>query len=344
MARSLMVAGAAAFLVLGQAHAARAQDPAAFYAGKQITIGVASSPGGGYDIYARTLVRHYSKHIPGNPNLAIQYVPGGGGIVVANQLFNASRRDGTYIALLASSTFLLAALGDRNTTFKNLEFTYIGNMNEEADTCSVWHTAGIKDTADFLSREVILGTAGPASNSHSFPLGMNGVLGSKFKLIPGYSGASTTRTAAMEKGELQAACGIFVSTLNSQFAKPLADGHLRVVLQMGLSRHPAYKDIPNALELAPNEAGKQALTLLFAQLALGRPFIAPPGIPADRAKALADAFAKTMEDPDFKADAAKLRIETRWFGPERIRELMKAMEDAPEPVKADVRKILGIAN
>ena len=329
-------------LLLALATPALAQDPAAFYAGKQITLGIASSPGGGYDIYARTLVRHYSRHIPGNPSIAIQYVPGGGGIVVANQMFNAARKDGTAIALLASSTFLLAALGDKNTTFKNLEFTYIGNMNEEADTCSVWHTTGIKDAKEFLSREVVIGTAGPASNSHTFPMGMNAVLGAKLKLIPGYTGASTTRTSAMEKGELQGTCGIFVSTLNSQFAKQLADGQMRVVLQMGLSRHPAYKEVPNALELAPDEKGKQALTLLFAQLALGRPFIAPPGIPADRAKALADGFAATMKDPELLADAEKLRIETRWFGPERIRELMLAMENAPEAVKSDVRRLLNM--
>ena len=245
--RSILVAGA---VIAGST--SYAQDPASFYAGKTITIGVASSPGGGYDIYARTLVRHFAKHIPGNPNLAIQYMPGGGGIVVANWLFEAARRDGTQIALLASSTFLLAALGDRNTRFKNLGFTYIGNMNEEADTCSAWHTTGVATAKDFLSREVVIGTAGPSSNSHTFPLGMNSVLGAKLKLIAGYAGASTTRTAAMEKGELQGTCGIFVSTLNSQFRPLLDAGQLKVVLQMGLTRHPAYKDVPNALELAPS--------------------------------------------------------------------------------------------
>ena len=342
MAKTIFAAGAATMFMLTMTHSAHAQDPAAFYAGKSLNLGIASSPGGGYDIYARTLARYYSKHIPGNPGINIQYMPGGGGLVVANFMYNAARKDGTAIALLASSTFLLAALGDKSTTFKNLGFTFIGNMNEESDTCSVWHTSGIKDAKDFLSREVIIGTAGPSSNSHTFPLGMNTVLGAKLKLVAGYSGASTTRTSAMEKGELQATCGIFVSTLTSQFAQQLANGQMKVVLQMGMSRHPAYKDIPNALELAPNESGRAALQLLFAQLALGRPFIAPPGIPADRAKALTDGFAAAMNDPELQAEAARIKIETRWFGAERMRELMQAMEDAPEAVKNDVRKLLGI--
>jgi tripartite-type tricarboxylate transporter receptor subunit TctC len=322
----------------------QAQDHAAFYADKTISFIVASGPGGGYDMYARMLTRHFGRHIPGNPSFAVQYLPGGGGIVAANNLYGLSRRDGTAMGLLASSTFLLAAIGDQHTKFENLKFTFIGNMNEEADTCSVWRTTGIRSVDDLKSREVIIGTAGVGSNSHTFPLGMNAVIGTRFKTIPGYSGGAQVRTTAMERGELHGSCGIFVSTLGAQFGQPLAEGKLSVVLQMGLSRHPKYKDVPNALELAPDEAGRQALELLFAQLALGRPILAPPDVPKPRAELLSKAFADTMRDPQFLAEAEKASVETRWFAGERMRDVMLQMEQAAPATKQRVRAILDQQN
>ncbi len=319
---------------------ASADAVADFFAGKTISMIVASGPGGGYDLYARTLVRHYPRLIPGSPSMVIQYVPGGGGIVAANNVYSLARRDGTGMGMLASSTFLLAAVGDPNTKFDNLKFTFIGNMNEEVDTCSVWHTTGIRSAEDLKKREVIIGTAGPGSNSQTFPLGMNSVLGMRFKAIAGYQGGAQIRTTAMERGELQGTCGIFVSTLNAQFAQQLSDGHLRVVLQMGLSRHPAYKDVPNALEMATDPNGRASLELLFAQLALGRPILGPPDIPADRAAALQKAFDATMDDPQFRSEAEKTRVELRWFGAARMKEVMERMEAAPKAVKEDVRKLL----
>jgi tripartite-type tricarboxylate transporter receptor subunit TctC len=322
--------------------AAKADEVAQFYAGKTISVIVASGPGGGYDLYARFLVRHYSKYLPGNPGFAIQYVPGGGGIVAANNVAGLARRDGTAIGLLASSTFVLAAVGDSQTKFENLKFTFVGNMNEEVDTCSAWHTSGFKSIDDIKQREAIFGTAGVGSNSHTFPLAMNELLGTKFKLIPGYSGGAHVRTTAMERKELDGSCGIFVSTLGAQFKAPLANNELKVVLQMGLSRHPLYKDVPNALELAPNESARSVLELLFAQLAVGRPIVAPPDVPKARAEALQQAFDKTMSDPQMQADAAKTGVELRWFGSSRMKDEMLKMENAPASVKSDVRRILNV--
>jgi len=148
----------------------------------------------------------------------------------------------------------------------------------------------------------------------------------------------------MERGELFGSCGIFVSTLGAQFGQPLAEGKLSVVLQMGLSRHPKYKDVPNALELARDDAGRQSLELLFAQLVLGRPVLAPPEVPKERADVLSKAFEATMRDPQFQADAEKVSVETRWFGPERMREVMQQMENAPASVKQRVRAMLDQQN
>ena len=317
-----------------------AQDVAAFYADKTINFTVAAGAGGGYDLYARTLARHMSRHIPGNPAFAIQYMPGGGGIVAANNLYGVARRDGTAIAILASSTFLASSLGDPQTKFENLKFTLVGNMNEEVDTCSVWRTTGIRDINDLKSRDVVIGTTGVGSNSHTFPLGMNNVIGTKFKPILGYPGVG--RINSMESGEIDGACGIFVSTLATQFATQIACGQLRVVVQMGLSRHPDFSNVPNALELASNEEGRLTLELLFAQLALGRPILAPPDLPTERAKALTDAFDKTMADPQFQQEASNINLELRWFNASRMKDVMIKMAAAPAKVKAAVRDVLGM--
>ena len=317
------------------------QEVEQFYAGKSITMAVPSGPGGGYDTYARTLARHYSNHIPGHPQIVVQNVPAGGGMVAANNTFNISPKDGTALALLASSSLLVGALGEPQARFNNLKFTLIGNLSEESDTCAVWHTAGVKDTQDFLSREMMIGGEGSGSNSQTFPVVMNEVLGAKLKVISGYSGTQL-RAAAMERGELQGACGIFVSTMNAIFQRQLKEGTIRVILQMGLSRNPMYPDVPNALELAKDAEGRAVLTLMFAQLALGRPVVGPPDMPKARAEALVKAFAETMVDPEYLADAALMKLDNRWFGPARMEEVLRQIDAADEPTKARVRKILNI--
>lgn len=332
-----VVMGAAA---LTPASLAQAQD-AGFYAGKTITLAVPSGPGGGYDTYARTMARHYPKHIAGKPQIVVQNTPGGGGLVAANNLYNLAPRDGTALAVLASSSFLVAALGEKLAKFENLKFTPIGNMSEESDTCSVWHRSGIEGTQDIFTKEVVVGSEGIGSNSQTFPLAMNDVLGAKFKIIPGYQGTQL-RAAAMERGELHGACGIFVSTLNALFDRQLKEGTWRVVLQMGLSRNPSFPNVPNALELAKDPEAKATLTTMFAQLALGRPLYGPPGVPQETAAVLAKAFAATMEDPEYIAEAEKLRLDRRWFGPQRMNEIMREMDSASPPVKARLRKILNI--
>ena len=328
-------------LITAIAPQALAQDVAKFYAGKTITLAVPSGPGGGYDTYGRTFARTFSKHIPGNPSIVVQNVTGGGGMVAANNLFNVSPRDGTALALLASSSLLVSAMGERLARFDNVKFTPIGNLSEESDTCAVWRTSNIRNAKDFLSREVALGGEGIGSNSQTFPMMMNQVLGGKLKVIPGYGGTQQ-RFTAMERGELEGACGIFVSTVKALFERQIEDGTLRIVLQMGLSRHPDFPAIPNALELAPDASGRADLSLMFAQLELGRPVFAPPGMPHDRAEALVSAFADTMKDPEYIADTARMKIDRRWFGPERIMAVLHRMTEAPEDVKGRVRKVLNI--
>lgn len=333
----IRLGSAVAALLVAAAGTSVGQTPADFYRGKTLTFGVGSGPGGGYDAYSRLLTRHYGKYVPGNPSVILQHIPAAGGMVAANTTFGVVPKDGTYVTMIPSSVLLDGVLGSTAAKFDVLRFTPIGNMNEEADTCSVWHTAGFETAQDFFVREAIIGTAGPASNSHTFPLAMNAVLGTKFKLIAGYGGGSALRINAMEKGELHGACGIFVSTVLSQFGQQVRDGKLRVLLQMGVGRHPAFPDAPNAVELAKTDEQRLMLTLFFEQLALGRAVFGPPDMPADRARALADAFAATMQDETFLAEARRASLEMRWFGPERMAEIVRRMVATPATVKAKAR-------
>jgi tripartite-type tricarboxylate transporter receptor subunit TctC len=304
-------------------------------------VTVAGGAGGGYDAYARTLARFMPKYIPGHPAIVVQNLSGGGGMIAANQIYDVANKDGTALSMLQSSTFLVGALGDRNVKFDDMKFTFIGNMNQEVDTCSVWHTTGIKDAQSFLHGGVILGTTGPGSNGQTFPMAMMDALGANFKLVAGYS-EGAARILAMQRGELQATCGTFVSTLHSQLQKWVDDGELRVLLQMALERHPSLKDVPDALELARDDASRQELSVLFSQLALGRPLVGPPGLPPDRAAALTQAFEKTMADPDFLQAAGQAKLEMRWFGPERMKQVMAGMMTTTADVRGRLRRVLGV--
>lgn len=317
---------------------AQAQSLQDFYRGKTVTVGIGSGPGGGYDAYGRLLVRHYGRFLPGAPSVILQHIPAAGGMVAANNTYSVVAKDGTYITMIPSSVLLDGVLGSESAKFDAERFMPIGNMNEEADTCSVWHTTGFNSAKDFFVKEAIIGTAGPASNSHTFPLVMNAVLGTKFKLIAGYGGGSALRINAMEKGELHGACDIFVSTVLSQFGQQVQNGNLKVLLQMGIGRHPAFPDAPNAIEFAKSDEDKQMLNLFFGQLALGRALFGPPEIPADRARALSEAFAATMQDAEFQAEAKKLSLETRWFGPDRMREIVRQMAATPAAIRTKARE------
>lgn len=328
---------AAVAIGAGNAHG---EDPAAFYSGKSMTMIVGTDAGGGYDLYGRLLVRHLRKYIPGQPSITVQNMPGAGGLLAVNHVFNAARRDGTAIAMVPASNLLDGVLGNPNAKFDLAGFTPIGNMNAENDNCIVWQGRGVATTADLFSKDVITGATGQASNSYIYPALMNAVIGTKFKLISGYPG--TERIRIMEKGELDAACGVFTSTLMTQLGSYLRDGHIKVPLQMGLSRHPSFADVPNAVELAKTDDDRRVLVLAFSPLEMGRPVLAPPQLPPDRSTALQTAFAASMADPALVAEAAKAEIELRWFGAQRLAEIFAEMAATPDTVKNRTRALLQV--
>jgi tripartite-type tricarboxylate transporter receptor subunit TctC len=276
--------------------------------GRKITLGIPSSPGGAYDGYSRLLARHIGRHLPGTPTVIAQNVPAGGGLVLMNQLFNLSPRDGTYFAMVRASTLYEEVYGNSAAKFEGRKLTWLGNLNADRDTCVTWYTSGIKSFADLYNREAIVGSAGAGAMSASMPVIYNEFLGTKFKVILGYRG-TPERILAMEKGELQANCGLTTVSLRTTGGQNFTDGKIVVLAQAGMTKDPAFPDVPNILDEAKTPEARQALEFVFLQMELGRPYAAPPSLPAEAATRLRIAFMATTRDPEFLAEAGKLQLD-----------------------------------
>ncbi|HTI87799.1 MAG TPA: tripartite tricarboxylate transporter substrate-binding protein [Alphaproteobacteria bacterium] len=295
-------------LIVQSACLAVASAEEADTSGRKIILGIPSSPGGAYDGYSRLLTRHISRHLSGNPTVIAQNVPAGGGLVLVNQLFNTAPRDGTYFAMVRTSTLYEEVYGNSAVKFEGRKLTWLGNLNADRDTCVTWHTSGINSFADLYTREAVVGSAGAGAMSASMPLIYNEFLGTKFKVILGYRG-TPERILAMEKGELQANCGLTTVSLRTTGGQNFTDGKIRVLVQAGLTPDPAFPDVPNILDEAKTPEARQALEFVFLQMELGRPYAAPPSLPPEAAQRLRTAFMATTRDAEFLAEAKKLQLD-----------------------------------
>jgi tripartite-type tricarboxylate transporter receptor subunit TctC len=287
---------------------AGAQSPAEFYKGKNVDLYIGYSVGGGYDLYARMLAKHMGKHIPGNPNVVAKNMEGAGSLRLANWLYNVAPKDGTAFGTIGRGTGFDPLLGHKAAQFDATKFTWIGSANNEVSVCVAWHTSGITKFDDLFGRELIVGGTGPAADTDQFPKVVNGVLGTKMRVIAGYPGGNDVGLA-MERGEVQGRCGWSWSSVRSTQQKWLDDKKVHVLVQLALDKHPELPDVPLIMDLAKSDEQKQVLKLIFARQVMGRPFLAPPGVPKDRAEALRKAFMDTMQDRDFLAESEKAQLE-----------------------------------
>jgi tripartite-type tricarboxylate transporter receptor subunit TctC len=289
--------------------AAQADDAESFYAAhRTITLGSPSSAGGGYDTYVRLLARHLAKHIPGAPTIVVQNIPAGGGMSVANMVYNTAAKDGTFLGLVRGPVLQEQILGNKTALFDGRRFAWIGNMDTDYDTCLVWAATGIRSVKDFYMRDVIVGSSGSGANSTLFPTIYNQLLGTRLKVIAGYPG-TPSRIVAMEQGELQGACGISTSTIRSTLDQVYRQGKIRVIVQAGIGKDPGFPDVPNIIEEAKSPEARESLGFLMEGLELGRPFAVAPETPADRVALLRRAFSSTMADPELVAEAKKLQLD-----------------------------------
>ena len=305
--RAIAAALIAVFVCVNSDGGAMAQNSEAFYRANKLTLGASSNVGGSYDAYMRLLARHMARHIPGTPAIVVQNVPAGGGMVLANMIYNTAAKDGSYIGVLHGTTLQEEVLGSPAVRFEGRRFAWIGNMMSDVDTCVMAASSGIKSAADFFTREVVVGATGTAAQGYSFPIIYNAILGTKFKVIAGYPG-TPERVLAMERGELQGACGITTTSFGSILERQAKEGKVIMVAQAGGRKDAAYPHVPNMLDFAKTEEDRHAMQFVFSPLDLGRPLAAPPETPPERLAILRRAFDATMKDAEFLDEAAKLKM------------------------------------
>src|SRR3954469_5264090 len=301
-----VVAAVFAVLAIATVHA---QSPADFYKGKNVDLMIGYSVGGGYDVYARLIARHMGKHIPGNPTVTPKNMEGAGSLRLANWLYNVAPKDGTVFGTIGRGTGFDPLLGHKQAQFDGNKFTWIGSANDEVSVCVSWNKPGnVTKFEELYSKQLTVGGTGAAADTDQFPRILNNVLGTKMKIVTGYPGGNDVNLA-LERGEVDGRCGWSWSSVESTRANWVKEKKINILVQLALQKHPDLPDVPLVTEQAKNEEQKQILTLIFARQALGRPYLAPPGVPQDRVDALRQGFMDTMKDKEFLAEAEKAQLE-----------------------------------
>jgi tripartite-type tricarboxylate transporter receptor subunit TctC len=330
---SAVIAGVA---IVG-ATPAKAQSVESFYNGKSLRFIVPSGAGGGYDAYGRLLARHLGNHIPGHPRIVVENMPGASGVVGTNWLYNIAPRDGTVIGSTYNTLLAEPLLGNTATKFDPTKFEWIGSMNTQYNSCAVWHTSSIKTIEDAMKREVRVSTTGLAGNSAKTPLMLNTLLGTKFKVIAGYT--TTGMRLAVERGEVEGICGLSYDTYAAANPEWLIDKKVRFILQTGSKPVKALPDVPLLINYVKDPMQRAALKVLDVNEEVGRPHMLPPGVPDYLVKALRTAFNETMRDPKFLEDAGRMRIEPEPMTGEEMEAQIKEAYAAPKDVVAVAAKL-----
>jgi len=315
-------------LAILAASAALAETPAEFFRGKTIDLYIAYSAGGAYDLYARIIARHIGKHIPGNPTVVPKNMEGAGGLRLANFLYNAAPRDGTAVGATSRSAAFEPMLGNKGAQYDASKFTWIGSANDEVGVCVSWHTSGITRFDDLMTKEMTVGSTGFGDDTYQFPRFVNNVLGTKMKIIPGYPGGNDV-SIALERGEVAGRCGWSWSAVRTTRMSWVTEKKINLLMQFSLAKHAELPDVPLIMERARTDEQRAMFRFIFARQVMGRPYQGPPGIPADRLRALQKAFMDTMADKEFLAEADKGQFEIRPVAGETIEQLVADVLKTP---------------
>ena len=330
---------ALAALVNGFSAPSRADDAEAFYRGKTIDLYVGFFVGAGYDQRGRLLARYMGKYIPGNPNIVVKNMEGAGGLKLGNWLKNTAPRDGTVFGMIGRGAGFDALFGNTAATFTGLELNWIGTPSSETNICAVVASSGVNRFEDALDKRVIVGSVA-GGDSGELPALMNAVFGTKFDVIGGYK-VSGDVSLAIERGEVQGRCGWSWSSIKNTHQAWVDDKRLNLLLQFGFAKHPQLPHVPLVLDIAKDDKQRQLLKLVIARQLFGWPFVAPPGVPADKVAVLRKAFMDTMQDKDFIADAAKQKIEVEPVGGEELQRLIVELYATSPDMVAEAKRMSG---
>lgn len=325
-------------VILAGATSAAAQDVASFYKGKTVRIVVGFTPGGGYDVYARSLARHYGRYIPGNPTVVVQNMPGAASLKSVQYLTAGAPTDGTLITTFNAGLLTQSLTSPDKVNVKFLDYAWIGNVSEDFRVCFTWNGTGIKNWQDFLARDkVTYGNTGVGTSAYIDDRMLTDLFGVKLRTVMGYPGSADKRVA-IERGELDGDCGSWTSMPEDW----LRDNKVTMLVRFSRTLAPGMPaDLPYAGDLLTDAKKKQTLNLLTAGSVVGRPYIAPRDVPADRLAALRTAFDATMKDPQFLADAAKQRLAVTPMTGAESEAFVKELYQAPAEVIAAAKVISG---
>jgi tripartite-type tricarboxylate transporter receptor subunit TctC len=322
----------AVLLGLLSASAARSDDDVQrFYAGKQINLIISTAPGGGVDSYSRLLARHLGRHIPGEPNIVAQNMPGASGVKAANYLYNIAPKDGSVIGHVQRGTLVEPLFGNKELKFDASKVSWIGSLNTEWSVALAGGKSGLNSLQDALDKEFPVAAEGPTASDHIYASVLNGVLGTRFKIISGYKGKAEERLA-IEQREVAGLIGWAWSSVQNTAWQQIESGQLKVIAFLSPEKQPGFEDVPTVYDYAKSDEDRQVLDFIFGPQVLGRPHFAPPGVPQARVAALRLAFDDTMKDPEFLADAKKGKFDLDPFGGEEIEQRVKALYATPPAV------------
>jgi tripartite-type tricarboxylate transporter receptor subunit TctC len=342
--RSWLVRAASCALASPLAVRASAQPASdnGFYKGKTITVITSTGVGGTYDVVARLVARHMPHYIPGNPTMIVENMPGGGNVLATNYMYNIAPKDGTAIATIHSAMPLQQVLNSGGIRYDADTFDWLGSTGPQNEVILVWHNAGIKTIEDATKREIILGGTGAGAGIVLLPMVVNNLLGTKFKIVAGYR-SSEDVNLGMERGEVQARA-FSIGSITSQHPDWISEHKADFLVQSGTRRDKVLPNVPLLTELAKNNEQRQIFKLIASPPALGQPYVAPPGVPADRLALLRGAFAATLRDPAFLADAAKIRFTVEPMSADEVSQIVHDTVSAPPGIIAKAKAAMGIAD
>ena len=328
----LVLAGMAAAFCIVRADAQESFD-------RPVVITVAGTAGGGIDLYARLLARHFARHLPGHPPVTVQVMPGAGGIRAASYLARTAPRDGTALATFAGGPLLEPLIGARDPGYDMSRFTWIGAMNKDVGLCLSWGPSPFKTIDDVRKRPMVVTGTGAGSETDTWPGILNDLLGTRIKLVTGYPGSQES-LLAIERGEADGRCTISLSALKTVRPDWLRQHKVNLLLQVGLDKAGELPDVPLLLDLLTRVEDRQMIAFLVTPNAIARHFAAPPGVPPGRTTQLRRAFDATMQDAEFLADARRMQADLAPTRGEDVEALVASTYATPRPVIARVKKFL----
>ena len=310
-----------------------------FYRGKKIDMIIGYSPGGTYDLYARLVARHLGNYIVGNPVIVPRNMPGGGSRTAVTWIYTAAPRDGTVLATADQSLSVEQAMGDKQLRVDTRELTYIGNPSADNNTTVTWHTSPVKTIEDAKRMEAPMGATG-GSTSSQYPKAMNALLGTNFKIIVGYPGGNDI-SLAMERGEVAGRGSNSWGSWKSTHPDWVREKKMNFIVQIGLTKAHDLPNVPLLIDLANNEEDRAVLKLLSASTTIGRPIFTTPGVPADRVKALRDAFDRMVADPAFLEQAKKENLEIEAISGAELQKIVADIVATPKSIADRLQEIIG---